>query len=99
MPALLEDEQMTTTTAEQISAIFDDDGSRATGRDGRKLLDVIEAHSPTTSRSDDRSATRYDFADGSAIIVAGGAWDLGIDGCSCHCWRGGGHVDDCHEAE
>lgn len=37
---------------------------------------------------DDR--IRYEFADGSAIVMTAGGWDLGFDGTGCYCWQGVG---------
>lgn len=45
------------------------------------------------TRDDGFDVVAYDFADGSVITIAAGAWDLGYPGCFC--WQGAGHKDDC----
>jgi len=45
------------------------------------------------NRGTDSESRRYDFADGSSIVVGASAWDVGLPG-GCHCWAGAGH-DGC----
>lgn len=62
--------------AEQASAALGDDGSRWTTDDGESFDDVMRRMSASMERSSDGRRARYQFADGSAIVDAGGAWDI-----------------------
>lgn len=87
------------TTADTISARFGDDGQKFTNAAGERLSYVCDEVAVDVHRNDERDATRYQFADGSAIIIAGDGWDLGIAGATCHCWAGAGHAGGCPQAE
>lgn len=77
------------TTAEEISNTFDNDGMRFRIGELLNIWDVCEEHDATESVNDERSLTRYRFPDGSAIIMAGGGWDLAHPDCNCGwCWAG-----------
>jgi hypothetical protein len=81
------------TTAEEISERFNDDGQCFTDGSGWGLAEACEAQAKWTSIRD--KGTRYDFDDGSSIVVVGDAWDIGFDGTDCLCWQGAGHHDEC----
>lgn len=71
----------TKTTAQIISSLLGDDGQNFQDADDRWLVDIAEEMGATVSRDGDRdmcdTSTRYDFSDGSAIVVmAGNAWDV-----------------------
>jgi len=76
------------TTAQEIADRFHDDGLCFTDASGWELADVCEAQG-VRSWSPEHSAERYQFADGSAIIIQGGGWDLQHPDCTCGwCWAG-----------
>jgi len=85
------------STAEQVSAIFGDNGQCWATPAGRTLDDVAQNADARIERHD--GAVRYRFPDGSALIACEGGWDLGIPGASCWCWVGAGHQEGCPEAE
>jgi hypothetical protein len=84
-----------TTTAEEISERFSDDGQCFTDGDGNSLEDVLCSAIVATHCGE---RCRYEFSDGSAIVIASEAWDLGFSGTGCLCWQGVGHRDDCAHA-
>lgn len=77
------------TIAETIATQFDNDGQCFEAR-GAELETMCKAHCSHLDRHGD--ATRYVFADGSVILIAGDGWDLGFR--DCWCWNGAGH-DKC----
>lgn len=86
------------TTAQKISARFDDDGTNffESCSPCAHIVDVCESLCVRVDREIDKaevSATRYTFADDSAITISGGAWDLVYP--DCFCWHAAGHRDDC----
>lgn len=84
------------TEAEAIAERFGNDGQQWQDETGRDLSDVCDEQA-TARRTDGRDRTRWDFADGSSIVAAGAAWDLGLPG-GCYCWaeaNWGRHADDC----
>ncbi len=92
------------TIAQQIATRFNNDGqtwtapsdnpSNSAGEDHIQdvCLDLAEDTSHTAG------ADRYDFADGSSIVITSSAWDLGLPG-GCFCWEGAGHDDTCDRAQ
>jgi hypothetical protein len=88
---------MAQTIAEQVAEKMGNNGSRFKAEDGRTLEDLALERSATTER-DPAHGTRYTFADGSAIIDAGGGWDLALSP-DCWCWDGAGHSEACIEGE
>lgn len=95
----------TTTTAQLVAELLDGDGARFADDDGTSLAELCERHG--ARRSDVGGADRWQFADESAIVVAGGGWDFGFFGCAaCRCWAGvagdypatGGHNPECEHA-
>lgn len=78
----------TTTQAEQIAEQFDNDGLNWHDSEGRHLDEVCEATAKCEWREGYRTGDtyRYVFADGSAIVVAGDAWD--IEGAEAFSWAG-----------
>jgi hypothetical protein len=83
---------MTTTTqtaAEQIADRFHNDGLSFNNAAGENLDVVCEGISgPAEYRDGYRTGDtyRYKFADGSAIVVAGDAWD--VEGPESFSWAG-----------
>lgn len=82
------------TIAEEISALFDDDGMAPFDCD---VITIDEACSDRRATNEVRNgdSIRYDFSDGSSIVTVSGAWDFGMPDSDCHCWLGAGHHDDC----
>ena len=91
------------TTAMKISAMFNDDGQKFHVQDGSEdglSLTAACEDNGGERLSDGWDGERYDFPDGSCIVICGGGWDLGFDGCRCFCWpeaNWGNHADDCDE--
>jgi len=90
-PSLLVDVVDTKTEAERISDMFDDGQSFETP-DGEDLT-AICGKAALTSTIEGHDRQRFVFSDGSAITVAGNAWDLGYG--DCWCWQGIGHDGNC----
>ncbi|MFN8858765.1 MAG: hypothetical protein ACK5ZR_00405 [Gemmatimonadaceae bacterium] len=83
------------TTAARIAAELGN-GTEWHTPDGFSFDDLVDAEHPHVERRDAEPgdhATRYTFADGSAITVAGAAWDIGFP--TCYCWQGVGHTAPC----
>ena len=77
------------TTAQRVAAEMGQDGSRFTGYNGVDLDEIcdrlggelIEVHA---------SLGRYQFADGSGVIISEDSWDLALDPM-CWCRMDAGH--------
>ncbi len=85
-----------TSTAATIAEQFQNDGLVFRTQDGTNLDDVCRERASNVV-TDGFDKTRYGFADGSSLVVAGAAWDLGLPG-GCFCWaeaNWGRHADDC----
>ena len=92
----------TKTTAERIAARYDNDGQRWHAVDDGRNIDSVCAGAGTATHNDERDATRYDFADGSALVVSGGGWDqpLSAETAGCFCWAGcQEHARECPASE
>jgi len=93
---------MTMTTAERFAERMGGDGQRWENDDGASFDAVIWSMQPrmTAVTAD---VTRYDFPDGSAIVAAGGGWDVGFAApATCGCWpaaTGGMHNLRCNPLE
>lgn len=77
---------------------FGGDGQCFEGADGVSIAEACTAAGGTRVH-DGAERERFEFADGSAITICGGAWDYGWHGC--YCWRGadhGRHQDGCEAA-
>lgn len=97
------------TTAEQIAQRLGNDGGvfEVAPREGEQADPRAREEGNVTLDSLARQAgadverrdgmVRYGFADGSAIVDAGSAWDLAFPGCWC--WTGGGHTPACRGEE
>jgi hypothetical protein len=87
------------STAAQISQLLDDDGQRWTDASGRHLDVIAETMGGKRTYRDGPGTDiyRWNFPDGSAICVAGDAWDFPLSTDSrCYCWDGGNrHLDGC----
>ena len=81
------------TQAEQFARDLDDDGTRFRTDDGIGFVELLERYGADVEIAD-HERTRWRFSDGSAIVEANGAWDLGLPG-GCLCWDGAGHNRDC----
>lgn len=85
------------TIAQQISSLVDNDGQRWQTDDGRELEGILQYRAVDIEHRNRGVAgepIRYVFEDGSSIVVAGPAWDLGLSP-HCYCWEGAGHDDAC----
>ena len=81
------------TQAEAISERFGDDGSHwhdSAGVDLEDALEAVGAVCVTTPRSRGPSSERWEFDDGSAVVLTDGCWDLacGAAGCGPLCTGG-----------
>lgn len=90
------------TTAEKISAQFDDDGACFFDAHGNDIREVMASEAVEIKWRDGYncgSTVRYTFADDSAILVCGEGWDYGYT--DCFCWHNendpqpDGHGRDC----
>lgn len=75
----------TVTTAQAVATRFDDDGMNFQDANGIELTDALDE---LTRRESDRHGenTRWEFEDGSAIVIAGDGWD--IEGSKPFSWLG-----------
>jgi hypothetical protein len=66
------------TTAQKISSLLEDDGQHWTDSAGRHLNEIAEAEGGKRTFRDGRGTDtyRWQFGDGSALLVAGDAWDF-----------------------
>lgn len=71
------------TKAEEIARRFGNDGQNFTDTSGTPLSEVLESQAQH-QETNDTGATRYVFADGSAIVTSGDAWD--IEGITPFSW-------------
>lgn len=80
------------STAQEISALLDDNGQRFERDDGTNIDALCDQRNGTWSYRDGYGTDTYriDFGDGSAIVVAGAGWDLAPKGCEQFCWAGEG---------
>jgi hypothetical protein len=69
-----------------------DDGQAWETDDGTDLADVCKAQPEYTRTDSEFDKMRWEFSDGSAIVAAGGAWDIGQVGC--YCWDGCAYEHD-----
>jgi hypothetical protein len=77
---------MKQTTAQNIAEVLGDGALNTQVRQDR-FTTVLLSQEPKRIQFQDR--TRYEFKDGSSIVVSEWAWDLGIDDARhCGCWRG-----------
>jgi hypothetical protein len=78
--------------AEQMADRFNDDGECFEDANGTNLSTACRDAGAVSEHPGD-DVHRYTFPDDSAIIAAGGVWDIGY--VDCFCWQGMGHDDDC----
>ena len=50
---------------------------------GDDIIDIVNDKAQTITEPDDLWVTRYEFDDGSAIVVNGNAWDIGFTANQC----------------
>lgn len=72
------------TIAHQVSAMLDHDGTRWTAHDGRHICDI--SADADVVYDVDRDLARYEYEDGSAIVVGASGWD--IEGATPWSWAG-----------
>mgnify|MGYP006908253567 CR=1 FL=1 len=85
------------TVAHRVAERFHDDGQRFQDDAGIELETVCEELAVGISHRERGIAgapIRFEFLDGSSIVVGGEAWDFGLPG-GCFCMEGNGHNDDC----
>jgi hypothetical protein len=87
------------TTAERIARRFNDDG-QTFEVDGIQIIDACRDTAPGVPRVNRAGdSERYEFRDGSAIVISGGGWSIGFPSpATCHCWLDanyGKHNGDC----
>ena len=93
-----------TTTAQKIADAMDNDGDLGDNARREKFFSTLRAHDPIRVSTRRHDATRYEFKDGSSLVVMDGAWDFGInDERHCDCWYGAGqdagrHQETCNSA-
>ena len=78
----------TQTTADIVSARLDNDGTKYRTSDGWTLDELVLDHHGRTEQEKPRDAggrARHVFPDGSAIVCAGGGWD--VEGSEPFSWR------------
>lgn len=88
------------TQAQQIADLFSNDGQVWATDTGRSLDSVCIDFGGVKvygKEGRDWDFYKYNFADGSAIRIAGGCWDIGYSGCFC--WAGIGHDEGCERVE
>jgi len=80
------------TTAQTISAQLDDDGQQWEDAAGTDIATLCDAVSDATTHEHGIGAgpRRYDFADGSGIVVTDECWDILAPDCTAYCMAGGG---------
>ena len=63
-----------------------------------QLIDTLEAESTDKDQDWERELTKYQFEDGSSVVLSVGAWDIGptnVDGCFC--WPAANETCRCFE--
>jgi hypothetical protein len=93
---LKEEDEM--TTAENIAARFNNDG-QIFEIGGVQIIDVCRDTSTAHRVNRAGDSERFEFSDGSAIVISGGGWSIGFSApATCHCWSDahyGKHNGDC----
>lgn len=77
------------TMAHKVAALFDNDGQRFTIESGACHIDNLLVFLGTTVTSSTGFADdpiRYEFCDGSAIVICGDGWD--VEGVDLYSWEG-----------
>ena len=78
------------TAAEGIANRFNNDGQCWRDSSGVRIYDIVQANAASVCgvlRGNVGDSERFEFADGSAIVITGGGWDMGYPApCACHCW-------------
>ncbi len=89
------------TTAQTIAARFDSDGQVFLDKEASADIEGVcrlRSAEVIAHPTDGDEVQRYQFADGSSIVLAIGGWDLGLEG-DCHCWASVGHDHNCTEGK
>jgi len=74
------------TTAEKLAKQLGNDGQTWVTAEGIRFVDLMMQYGARKERDDERELTRYEFADGSAIVGGVGAWD--VEGATAFSWEG-----------
>jgi len=82
-----------------ISTKLDDDGTTFEASDGTTLDDLCAQHGGLMSQNSSRTLTRYEFGDGSAIIISASYWDVRPGECAGWCMTEGDECAECVVAE
>jgi hypothetical protein len=72
----LHKEEKTMTIAEQIATRFGNDGMQWEDKDGQNLADVCLEEARYHEQDWDKHLDRYEFADGTAIVLGESGWDI-----------------------
>lgn len=86
----------TKTIAETFGDELNGDGTQFATDAGEQWSDLLKRYGADKAASD-HEQVRWEFSDGSSIVEAGDAWDLGLAG-GCFCWAGaeyGRHHERC----
>lgn len=80
----------TTTQAQKLADLFDNDGQTRATKDGRNMLQAAKDLGASIEYPEGRgmSPIVYVFEDGSAVVELDGGWDFRAEGCTAHCWDG-----------
>lgn len=99
MTTTTQTQEMKMNQAQQIADRFGTDGQVWETADGQNLDDACEAaHGVKSWKHGYGTDTyKYEFADGSVIMIAGAAWDFGYQ--DCWCWGSLGHDPETCELE
>ena len=84
------------TLAQRLSIRYGNDGQQFRDEEGSSIEDAAVAMGATIRWRDGfrvGDVYRLNLPDGSAIVVAGGAWDFALrpELTDCYCWAGGEH--------
>jgi len=80
----------TMTIADTISAHYNDDGQNWGEDDnGEDIYDMCARLGTVGAKDHDN--TRFDFSDGSNLVLGTEAWDYGYPGAECCCWMACDH--------
>jgi len=73
-------------TAETVAKRLGNDGMNWETAAGIRFVDLMAQYGAHEERNEGRELTRYEFADGSAIVAGVGAWD--VEGSEKFSWEG-----------
>jgi len=76
------------TTAEKIARQLGCDGLQWETEDGVHFVSLVRSYGCKIEAEERGHRVRYVFADGSALVEAGGAWDVEGEGLEPYSWQG-----------